>query len=278
MELQSTQRKRFGHQKSQGNLFIVIVNYQKFWRTRTLQPSEQIVSCIAVSNILVVIVLAVWFTGFLLGVCTYLGAHVYQVTDFLVILFSKSGHWFTAWLCFFYCVKIIKVNWRIFMKLKQSISSLVSFLLIATVLCNFGVAYPVTYIIRSLNTTNSNEECKDYHIFGHEYLVGYAVFLSVITSLLPLVLMLISSLGIVVFLLKHSKNMSKTSNTTSGSRSEGPTAVAKMLVSLIILYMVSVISALVTNHVATVIQSSMVVIIASSVCIFSAGSSVILIV
>uniref|UniRef100_H3A3F0 Taste receptor type 2 n=1 Tax=Latimeria chalumnae TaxID=7897 RepID=H3A3F0_LATCH len=261
-----------------GNLFIVIINFQEFRRTGALQPSEQIVSCIAVSNILVVVVLAIWFIIFLLEVCTYLGPHIYKVTDFLIVFFSKAGYWFTAWLCFFYCVKIVKVNWRIFMKLKQGISSLVSFLLIATTVCSFGVAYPVIDTIRTLNTTNIIGECKDYYILKHEYLVGYIIFLSFIASLLPLALMLLSSLGIVIFLFKHSTNMTKSSNTSSGSRSEGPIAVVKMLISLIILYLVSVISVLVTNHVASIIESDMVVIIASSSCVFSAGSSVILIV
>ncbi|XP_064416349.1 taste receptor type 2 member 40-like [Latimeria chalumnae] len=261
-----------------GNLFIAIINFQEFWRTGTLQPSERIVSCISVSNILVVIVLAVWFVIYLLDVCTYLGAHVYKVTDLLIIFISKASYWFTAWLCFFYCMKIIKVKWRFFKTLKQRISSLVSFLLIATVLCSFAVAYPVIYTIRSLNTTNTIGECKDYYITQHELMMGYAIFLSLVASLLPLALMLLSSLGIVVFLFKHSKNMTKSSNTSSSPRNEGPITVAKMLISLIVLYVVTVICVLVTNHVFTIVASDMVVIIASSSCVFSAGSSVILIV
>nr|XP_014339362.1 PREDICTED: taste receptor type 2 member 40-like [Latimeria chalumnae] len=263
-----------------GNLFIVIINFQEFQRTGTLHPSERIVSCIAVSNILAVIVLAIWFIIFLLDVCTYLGPHIYKVTDFLIVFITKAGYWFTAWLCFFYCMKIVKINWRIFVKLKQGISSLVSFLLFATVVCSFGVTYPVIYIIRTLNTTSIVGECKDYYIIGHEFMMGYTVFLSFIASLLPLALMLLSSLGIVFFLLKHSKNMTKTSSASSGPRTEGPTAVVKMLISLIVLYIVTVISVPVTNLmiVATTNESDMVVIIASFSCIFSAGSSVILIV
>ncbi|XP_006013509.3 taste receptor type 2 member 39-like [Latimeria chalumnae] len=262
-----------------GNLFITIVNFQELWRTGTLQPSELIVICIALSNILVVMVLAVWFTIFLLDLCIYMGTHVYQVTDFFIVFISKAGYWFTAWLCFFYCVKIVKVNWRIFLKLKQCISSLVSFLLMATIVGSFGLAYPCAYIIRDLNTTGTTEQCKYYHVSGQEeFMMGYVVTLSVAGSLLPLALMLLSSFGIVVFLIKHSKNMTKTSNASSSSRSEGPATVAKMLISLIILYMVSVVSVLVINHISTIIDSSMVVIIASSSCVFSAGSSVILIV
>ncbi|XP_006013508.1 taste receptor type 2 member 1-like [Latimeria chalumnae] len=261
-----------------GNLFIVIINFQELRRTGTLQPSERIVSCIAVSNILAVIVLAIWFIIFLLDLCTYLGPYIYKVTDFLIVFITKVGYWFTAWLCFFYCVKIVKINWRIFIKLKQGTSLLVSFLLFATVVCSFGVAYPAIYIIRTLNTTSIVGQCKGYYILGHEFMMGYIVFVSFIASLLPLALMLLSSLGIVFFLLKHSKNMTKTSNVSSSPQNEGPTTVVKMVISLIVLYIVSVISILVTNHVATIIESDMVVIIASSSCVFSAGSSVILIV
>ncbi|XP_006010403.1 taste receptor type 2 member 40-like [Latimeria chalumnae] len=261
-----------------GNTFIVLVNLQEFRRSKALQPSERIVTSLALSNGINEISQVIWFAVYLMNLCTHTRDDGYKVLDFLAVFISTANYWFTAWLCFFYCVKIVKVNWKSFMRLKQKISSLVSFLLIGTVLGSFAMSFPIVYYIKiKANTTSLNEKCKDYYIIGNSYHI-YSAFLSFLTCFLPLALMLVSSTGIVVFLCQHSKRMNKSAKAGDGTPSDSPhTTVAKMIVSLIVLYMACVASVLAANHIFTVIESDILVVIAFASSVYSAGSSAILI-
>ncbi|XP_014353874.1 taste receptor type 2 member 40-like [Latimeria chalumnae] len=198
-----------------GNVFIVVVYVSEYRRTKALQPSELIVAILAFFNILIQINMLIWFVVYLFNFCTYFGDDLYKVTDFMSVFLSKSSYWFTAYLCFYYCMKIVKVNWSCF---------------------------------------NSQAEC----------------FLGAF--------MLIFSMGIIIFLCRHSRHMTKSGTTGSSSHSDAHTAVAVMLICLIVLYITCTAMVFAANLLVAVVESDILVAISFTSSIYSAGSSVILII
>ncbi|XP_006007464.1 taste receptor type 2 member 39-like [Latimeria chalumnae] len=261
-----------------GNSFIVHVYFLDYRRNKALKPNELIVTVLAFFNILIQFNLLLWFMVYLFNLCTFFGDVIYQVLDFSDIFLSESSYWFIAWLCFIYFVKIVKMKRKFFRSLKQKISLLVNILIFFSMLVNFFLALPVIYMIKlKANSTSLSMLCKDYYITGDTAYI-YSAFLSFFTSFLPLVIMLMSSLGIVIFLCMHSRTMRK--NTVAGNSSHGGahTAVAMMIVCLIVLYMLCKITVLVANIQIAMAEFDISIAIFCASSIHSAGSSVILII
>uniref|UniRef100_H2ZVG8 Taste receptor type 2 n=1 Tax=Latimeria chalumnae TaxID=7897 RepID=H2ZVG8_LATCH len=261
-----------------GNSFIVHVYFLEYRTNKVLKPNELIVTVFAFFNILIQINLLLWFMDYLFNLCTFLGEVIYQVLDLSDIFLTKSSYWFIAWLCFIYFVKIVKIKRKFFKSLKQKISLLVNILILCSMLVNFFLAVPVIYMIKlKANSTNLSMLCKDYYITGDTIHI-YSAFLSFFTSFLPLVIMLMSSFGIVTFLCMHSRTMRK--NTVAGSSSHGDahTVVTVMIVCLILLYMLCTVTALAANLQIAMAEFDILVAITFASSIHSAGSSVILII
>ncbi|XP_006012162.1 taste receptor type 2 member 40-like [Latimeria chalumnae] len=262
-----------------GNSFIVCVYVMEYQRSKALLPTEVIVTILAIFNILIQLNLVLWFVVYLFNLCTHFGEVFYQVTDFNAIFLSKSSYWFTAWLCFFYCVKIVKVNWRVLMRLKQKMTSVVHILILASLMLSFSVAVPIIYRVKfRKNATSISELCKLYYDTGGESGYIYGAMMSLLTSFLPLAVMVISSMGIVIFLCRHSRNMTKRGNTGGSSHTDAHTAVALMLLCLIVLYIICTSTVLSANLQIALSQFDVLLAISFTSSIYSAGSSVILII
>nr|XP_014339611.1 PREDICTED: taste receptor type 2 member 40-like [Latimeria chalumnae] len=219
-----------------GSFFIVFANLIKFQSSGVLQTGDLIITCLALSNRLTDVGQVPWFLVYILNLCNNTGEDLYKAVDFFITFFNKPSSWFAAWLCLIYCVKIVKVNWRTFLKLDRRISSVVKVLIAVTMVGCLALSLPIIFFIQlQSNTTSISAQCKNYYINENSFYV-YAAFLSFFTSFLPLAIMLASSMTIVTFLCKHSRKMTNNYNAISGSHGDGPAAVAKMITSLIVLY------------------------------------------
>ncbi|XP_006014042.1 taste receptor type 2 member 40-like [Latimeria chalumnae] len=257
-----------------GNAFILHVYSLEYRKSKNLQPNELITALLALFNLLSSANLVITTVRTLLF-CSYFQEAVYKFTDSFSNFTSKSTYWFTAWLCFYYCVKIVKVNWRFFLRLKQKISLVVNILLLSTLILCFTISIPIIYLIKL--KPNSSVPCKTHFILGRTLFI-YGIINGVLTSYLPLLLMVICSLGIVIFLCQHSRNMDKNVAASGTSHSEAHKAVAIMLISLILLYMTCAITVLLASVQLTLGEINIMTAIPYTASIFSTGSSVILII
>ncbi|XP_006013620.2 taste receptor type 2 member 3-like [Latimeria chalumnae] len=256
----------------------MVVFFQEYRRTRTLQPYEVIVMLLVVSSILLELVSVSWLVIYFLNLCLYVGEVFYQVSDTFILFFPKLIVWFTASLCLVYCVKIVKVNWSFFLKLKQKISLVVKFMIFLTLLICAFISIPVHSVIKfNFNATNV---CREYFILQDETKNSpiYSFLISTLTSFLPLIIMLISSLGIVIFLFYHLRNMDKNAIPSNTSRNDAHTSVAIMLICLIALFVVCAGTALSVNIQIALGQLDIAPAITITQLLYSAGSPVILIV
>uniref|UniRef100_H2ZUR9 Taste receptor type 2 n=1 Tax=Latimeria chalumnae TaxID=7897 RepID=H2ZUR9_LATCH len=254
-----------------GNVFIVYVYFQEYKKSKELQPNELLVAFLAFFNVLIQINLGLWFVVYLFNFCIYLG-----FTDLIALFITNSNYWFIAWLCFFYCVKIIKVNLILFTRLQRRLPMVVNILIIGTLIGCFPISVPAIHYIKfKTNFTSVSDLCRDY--YPHSGNEVYAVLLSVLTSFLPLVIMVICIMTIVIFLCIHSKNMSK--NVTLGGSSHGDAhiTVAIMLICLIVFYIACTATVFAANLLVVLVDGYVLIAISYTSSIFSTGSAVILI-
>ncbi|XP_064416341.1 taste receptor type 2 member 40-like [Latimeria chalumnae] len=259
-----------------GNVFIVYVYFQEYKKSKELQPNELLVAFLALFNVLIQINMGLWFVVYLFNFCIYLGEDIYRFTDFIAIFLSKSSYWFTAWLCFFYCVKIVKVNLILFTRLQRRLPMVVNILIIGTLIGCFAISVPAIHLVSfKTNFTSVSDLCRDY--YPHSGTEVYAVLLSVLTSFLPLAIMVICSMTIVIFLCIHSKNMRKNVTPDGGSHGGAHIAVAIMLICLIVLYIACTATVFAANLLVVLVDGYVLIAISYTSSIFSTGSSVILI-
>ncbi|XP_064416324.1 taste receptor type 2 member 1-like [Latimeria chalumnae] len=260
------------------NTFVIVVFFLEYRRNHTLQPYEVIVILIAFYNLLLVLTTVSWLVVFFFDLCALLGQVFYQVTDTLLIFLPKLIVWLTAWLCFVYCVKIVKVNWRFFLRLKQKVSLVVKCMVTGTMLVCFLISIPVSFMIKF--RPNTTDMCRRYYKATDDIEISllYTILLSLLTSFLPLVLMLVSSLGIVNFLCWHSRNMDKNVTPSSTPHRNAHTSIAVMLLCLIAIFIVCTGTALPVNIQIGVGQHSVRGVIAITQLFYLSGSPVILIV
>nr|XP_006012873.1 PREDICTED: taste receptor type 2 member 1-like [Latimeria chalumnae] len=261
-----------------GNTFIILVFLLEYRRNGMLQPYELIITLLAVCSSISELVHFARAVIYVLDFCAHFLEAVFKLADFTLVFFSKSSYWLTAWLCFVYCVKIVKIKWRFFMRLKLRIPLVVNFLIIGTALLCFSISLPVIYRIKF--RTNSTNMCKHYYITMNQKEISllYTGMLSLLTSFLPLLLMLVSSIGIVIFLCRHSRNIDKDVIPSNTSHSHAHVTVAIMLICLIVLFIVCSTTALSVNLQIASGQLELIIALPLTDLIYSAGSPVILII
>ncbi|XP_006014367.1 taste receptor type 2 member 40-like [Latimeria chalumnae] len=257
-----------------GNFFILHIYFLEYRKKKVLQPNELITTLLALFNNLSSVALVLPAVRTLLF-CRYFADPIYKFSDFFSTFFSKSTYWFVACLCFYYCVKIVKVNWRFLLRLKQRMSTVMNVLLLSSFLLCFAVSVPVAHFIKL--KPNSSIPCKTYYTLGKALFI-YNIFNVVLAYYLPLVVMVICSLGIVVFLCHHSRNMDKNVAAGGSSHSEAHKAVAIMLICLILLYMTCALTVLLASVQTSLGEIDIMTAIPYTASIFSTGSSMILII
>ncbi|MGH0115414.1 UNVERIFIED_CONTAM: hypothetical protein FKN15_000049 [Acipenser sinensis] len=191
-----------------GNLFIVICNL--FFRSngQGLHLGDMLVTCIAVSTVIFDLTAYLSMALFLLGGMCPNSNITMQINMFLTIAGISLNYWFIAWLCVYYCVKIVNMSSRVFIRLKQIISTVICCSLAGSVPIIIPISSAAFYIGMndSDNSTTQNNSCPPIELMSSA-LGQVAMPLFVVQSIVALVLMMCSCSTIIVFLCGHIRQM-----------------------------------------------------------------------
>lgn len=220
-----------------GNLFIVICNL--FFRSsgQGLHLGDMLVTCITVSTVIFDLSAYLSMALFLLGGMCPNSNITMQINMFLTIAGISLNYWFIAWLCVYYCVKIVNMSSRVFIRLKQNISTVICCCLAGSVPIIIPISSAAFYIGMndSNNSTTQNNSCPPIELMSSA-LGQVAMPLFVVQSIVALVLMMCSCSAIIVFLCGHIRQMQLSSPEIADS-SQNLIRVAKMITVLALLYL-----------------------------------------
>ncbi|KAG8547848.1 hypothetical protein GDO81_027309 [Engystomops pustulosus] len=140
-----------------GNIFILAVNFMDWLNTREHNPGNLILSGIGISNIFLQGTVVFQEIAFFLYPGFYFKDWVIYVILALQITFSFSSLWCSTCLCFYYCVKIVNLQGKLFYRIKARISTLVSWLLAFSVVLSWSAGLPAywdLYLLVSITKFN----------------------------------------------------------------------------------------------------------------------------
>ncbi|XP_069841095.1 taste receptor type 2 member 9-like [Dendropsophus ebraccatus] len=221
-----------------GNGFIIVVNIRDWLKGKSLNPVDQILVALSLSNA----VLSYNFGNYIFFL--YLWPQLFLEGSAFIVVFSLmtfleiSSSWLTAWLCLYFFVKILHFKSFYLVKLKVTIDVAVPWLIGFSVVVAFS---STLLLIRSFigssthNSTLYNYTCP---IVPFQVYNTYNTLILGFNSDSAFVIVLVSTVCIVWSLCRHTYRMKKSMCVEEYSRLRTHQKAAQTVVSLLLIYVV----------------------------------------
>uniref|UniRef100_A0A8D0CCQ2 Taste receptor type 2 n=1 Tax=Salvator merianae TaxID=96440 RepID=A0A8D0CCQ2_SALMN len=219
------------------NGFITAVIIMEWAKSRSLAACEQLLLSLGVSNIFATIVLSLNLF--------YLNVKIIFSNTFILLVYHSFcyvvvfiRYWLTAWLCVFYCVKILNSTHSFFLWWKMRISRLVPRLIVGSCVISFLVSFFIALTIsiqlqsnKTANITNTTEVRK-----MEELSKNANIFFLIIGSTCPLLIVFFCSVLVVASLCRHACKMTSEESNLRNLQTEAHVKAARTVLSLLVLY------------------------------------------
>ncbi|XP_054830461.1 taste receptor type 2 member 40-like [Eublepharis macularius] len=219
-----------------GNGFIILANGLDWIQSKTMSPSDMILTALSLSRLL--------FLGLTLGIhCLFLldvdNPQCFPDTLLLIWAFVNAvSLWMSACLAIFYCVKLVSFSRVFFVKIKLQISRLVPWLLLGSVLGPMIISVPIFFLRKckpycdetKVLQGNNNRTCSGNLISGLLYTAG---------NFPSFIIVLASSVLLIWSLRRHAQKMRQNTGSIKDSRMDVHIKAIKTLVSFVILFSAS---------------------------------------
>ncbi|XP_038632475.1 taste receptor type 2 member 13-like [Scyliorhinus canicula] len=223
------------------NLFILITMMQQH-KKGGLNPTQLIVSNLAVANIIAIIVVVARMA--IEPVYIFCGAQQ-KIVDICHILSHSMNFWMSSFLCFFYCLKIVSVHRPSAMKLVQFISRRTGPLVasIFTLSCCLGAldcylmnTGPSCYYQNG--TYHFQEMNNSLSTLNYAEMADLDVYIDLILgAILPAFWMSISCFWIVFVLCKHRRPSQRLVTSVIHRKQDRHTRIISMIICLYLLFL-----------------------------------------
>uniref|UniRef100_A0A8D0BLT8 Taste receptor type 2 n=1 Tax=Salvator merianae TaxID=96440 RepID=A0A8D0BLT8_SALMN len=219
------------------NAFITAVIITEWAKSRSLAASEQLLLSLGVSNI---------FATFVLSLSLFsLNITVTSSNSLMLCLYYSFNfgvtfirYWLNAWLCVFYCVKILNSSHFFFLWWKMKISRLVPRLIVGSCVVSFFTSFFVALSIfiplhsnKTANITNITQEGK-----VEETWKNANIFFLILGSSCPLLVVFLCSILVVVSLCRHACKMTTEGSNLRNLQTEAHVKAVRTVLSLLVLY------------------------------------------
>nr|DBA15165.1 TPA: hypothetical protein GDO54_004413 [Pyxicephalus adspersus] len=220
--------------------FILTVNFLEWLKTRKHNSCDLIINCIVTINIILQASVTLNEICFLLFLEFYIQIFLANSLVALMSSLTFSSLWCSTCLCFYYCVKIVGFNGKLFYKIKANITVIVPWLLLFCIVisCTVGLAaYWDIYLSISLSSANVTWNTSSI-VPGIESGCNCLFNVFMFVSALAFFIISITAGAIVVSLCKHMKHITKNNQGFGNTRLTSLKSAAQTVTSLLILYLV----------------------------------------
>ncbi|XP_051265250.1 taste receptor type 2 member 40-like [Dicentrarchus labrax] len=229
------------------NVFNLGVMLVQQWRSGGVKTVAAVICFISLGNVLLqistfVLVAAVW-AGVLCGPDL---PFFFCVVLFAWLSSSSVSFWSVAWLSVLYCMRVLSFSSVLFRALKENISTILNVALVVTLLTSCVMFSPFFYLhFRSktlvLNMTEKAACVIRKPLFPPWVDVNvYVIIFICYLTLMPLMIMLSTSLRLVVYLCKHTLSMQK--KQSSSPTAESYLLVCRLTVALVWVYLTTLLT------------------------------------
>ncbi|XP_044307030.1 taste receptor type 2 member 4-like [Varanus komodoensis] len=217
------------------NGFIVTVAIIQWTKRRSLSSNEQLLMILGISNFCITVLLAASLIGNQLNNRSYL---LLQIIFRVAIFLLYSRFWLTAWLCVFYCLKIVNSTYSAFLWCKLRISQLIPHLLAASLVVSFFLSvFSILHLpVQSQSNTTACTANMTQAKMGIDFSRDRILLLS-LGSGCPLLVVSLCSILIVASLCRHICRMRSAASSFKSHQTEAHIKAAGTVVFLLILYL-----------------------------------------
>ncbi|XP_066472923.1 taste receptor type 2 member 40-like [Tiliqua scincoides] len=225
------------------NAFIIAVIVTEWAKSRSLNSSELLLLSLGTSNICCTVSLNV-------SIFDFRNIETTQAIYTFGNIAMLSRFWFTAWLCVFYCIKIVNSTHFLFLWCKQRISQLLPWILLASaaisILASVFAFHLVPVHLQS-NTTTVNMTDMGREELEIKVLPSFMTFFLVNGSSFPLLVVFLCSIVTVASLYRHVCQMTGKDSSLRNSQTEAHFKAARAMLFLFFLYL--------SNYIAMILVS-----------------------
>lgn len=217
------------------NGFIVIVVIKEWAECRRLASIDQLLLSLGLSNFSASIIETIYYLSRL---WTRMLSFLFPQMYFFSFVAVMSTFWFTAWLCMFYCIKIVNSTHPLFTQCKQRISWLIPRLIVGSLVLSVFISlfilenvFKETQLNTPINATNA---IKGWTPYGFAWNSG--VIILAVGSGCPLLIVFICSVLVVASLCKHICRMTDEESSSRSFQMEGHIKAARTVLSILFIY------------------------------------------
>nr|XP_056704419.1 taste receptor type 2 member 39-like [Euleptes europaea] len=224
------------------NGFIVFMNYINWLKNRKLPSADLILTCLGLSRLAFQAVVIVDQTMYFFSLGTHIWNYLYLMMPITWTFMNTANVWFATWLSVFYFAKIAIFSHPIFLQVKQRISGLVPWLLLASVV--LSVTMTIT-IVTSLSSDLSmcNFYSSRLSTNGSEIKIAdscrYFEILVTAPNVIPILIFLSSAILLITSLRKHTRRLQLNGIGVRDLNTQAHLTAIKALASFSVLYLSS---------------------------------------
>ncbi|XP_069841121.1 taste receptor type 2 member 40-like [Dendropsophus ebraccatus] len=250
------------------NVFIVVVNILDWLRGQSLNSSDQLVVSLALSNFCFSCINAATIMCFNFFFQIVLVDYVFYSLYGILTYSIFSSSWLSAWLCLFFCVKIISFKQGCMAWLKVNIATVVPWLILLSQVFSIVSSLPFMWsftIVYASNTTNESNETSTYlnesngtstsiketngtststdetngtsTVIGYKINAVYNLSSLLINCFIPFMMVMATTGRIIASLCTHTRHM-KQNMEDHGPSLKAHQGAARTMMSLLILYFI----------------------------------------
>ncbi|XP_069064891.1 taste receptor type 2 member 40-like [Pleurodeles waltl] len=216
------------------NFFIVTVLFLDWVKSRSLNACNLILVSLGISNVVFILTLYLDTLLYSYAAKFYFSGNIFRIANICCYLTLNSSSWLIAFLCVFYCFKIVNLNQPLFNQIKMKLPRLAPWMITASLLISVLLSVPVyweCYFDLPQNKTLDVEE-----VVNVDWTIRYTVVSCVLGGAVPLLLVVLSMTVTVASLWKHTKQMKQNTMDSSQPQLQALTGAAKTMSRLLILY------------------------------------------
>lgn len=220
------------------NVFIVVVNFRDWLRGQSLNSSDQLVVSLALSNFCFSCINAIIIVYIIFFSSTFLVDSVFYSLYTIMSYSIYSSSWISAWLCLFFCVKIISFKRGCMARLKATITTVVPRLIVLSQVLSIASCIPSIWAFTKVYASNStNEANKTSKIAGYQINGVYNLFCLFLNCCLTFMLVMATTGRIIASLRTHARHMKQNMDDRGPSLKVHQSA-ARTMMSLLISYLI----------------------------------------
>ncbi|XP_075699580.1 taste receptor type 2 member 104-like [Rhinoderma darwinii] len=212
------------------NMFILIVNIVNWKKDKNLQQVDQLITSISVCNLAEGMMTSIRFLNLI-----YNSILLEDIDFALYVMVCSCNFWFSAFLCVYFCLKIVNVNNTLYIYMQRNFHKILPWLFISAIMGSVLVSVPLVPKFSEETSSNSRLNSSAINMQESQTIVTRTndILTFMILSSTATLLFSISAFAIIISLFKHVNQVQQNVGGFRGPNMKAHVQASKTVISLL---------------------------------------------